>query len=178
MSDLTRCARTRPLAVSYCDRCDVLVDLGGLRVVGAARRDDGVLVIDVESAPALVGCERCGQVAVSRGRKILELVDAPMGGAPVRIRWRKRRWRCPGDGCQVRTFTEQNPGVASPRAQLTARAGRWAVAQMRRENASVQGLARQLGVSWLTVWRAVKCDPAGQGPGPGPLRGCGDLGGR
>ena len=27
---------------------------------------------------------------------------------------------------------------------------------MRRENASVQGLARQLGVSWLTVWRAVK----------------------
>ena len=27
---------------------------------------------------------------------------------------------------------------------------------MRRENASVQGLARQLGCTWKTLWRAVK----------------------
>ena len=31
-----------------------------------------------------------------------------------------------------------------------------ALGQMRRENASVAGLARQLGTTWRTVWRAVK----------------------
>lgn len=28
--------------------------------------------------------------------------------------------------------------------------------QLRREHATIQGLARQLGTSWKTVWRAVK----------------------
>jgi transposase len=32
----------------------------------------------------------------------------------------------------------------------------WAVSQMRRENASVRGVARQLGVTWWTVWSQVK----------------------
>ena len=39
---------------------------------------------------------------------------------------------------------------------MTARASWWAVRQMRREHASVLGLARQLGTTWKTVWRAVK----------------------
>jgi transposase len=32
----------------------------------------------------------------------------------------------------------------------------WAVGQMRRENMSVRGIARQLGVAWRTVWSHVK----------------------
>lgn len=32
----------------------------------------------------------------------------------------------------------------------------WAVRQLRREHASVLGLARQLGTSWKTVWRSVR----------------------
>lgn len=51
---------------------------------------------------------------------------------------------------------EQDPAVAPRRALLTARATGWAIGQMRRENASVQGLARQLGCTWRTLWRAVK----------------------
>ncbi len=51
---------------------------------------------------------------------------------------------------------EQDPEVAPRRALLTARATGWAIRQMRRENASVQGLARQLGCTWKTLWRAVK----------------------
>nr|WP_022881420.1 ISL3 family transposase [Gryllotalpicola ginsengisoli] len=134
----------------------MLVGLGGLHVIAAQRRGDGVLVIDVESPPGSVGCPRCGQVAESRGRKTLVLIDAPMGAGPVRVRWRKRRWRCVDDACAQKSFTEQDTAVAASRAQLTARALSWAVAQMRRENASVQGIARQLGVSWKTVWRHVK----------------------
>lgn len=156
MPDATGCAAARPSSVCYCDRCDVLVGLGGLRVTGACRRGDGVLVVDLESPPGPSGCPRCGQVAESRGRKTLVLIDAPMGAAPVRIRWRKRRFRCVDDACAQKSFTEQDTAVAAPRSQLTSRAVSWAVAQMRRENASVQGIARQLGVSWKTVWRHVK----------------------
>ncbi len=53
-------------------------------------------------------------------------------------------------------FTEQDDQVARPRALLTARACWWAVGQLRRAHASVLGLARQLGTSWKTVWRAIK----------------------
>src|SRR5690606_41281632 len=42
------------------------------------------------------------------------------------------------------------------RPSLTARAVDWAVVQLRREHATVQGLARQLGVDWKTLWRAIK----------------------
>ena len=72
-----------------------------------------VLVIDAESTPGPVGCPECGVVAESAGRKVLVLTDAPMGGTPVRVRWRKRRWRCRQDGCGVRSFTEQNPAVTA-----------------------------------------------------------------
>ena len=156
MSDHTGCAAACPSSAVYCDRCDVLVGLGGLRVTAVERRGDGLLVVDVESPPGIAGCSKCGQVAESRGRKQVTLIDAPMGAVPVRIRWRKRRFRCVDDACAQKSFTEQDTAVAAPRAQLTARAVAWAVGQMRRENASVQGIARQLGVSWKTVWRHVK----------------------
>lgn len=156
MPDATGCAAACPSPAVYCDRCDLLVGLGGLRVVAVERRVDGVLVIDVESAPGPAGCPKCGQIAESKGRKTLVLIDAPMGAVPVRVRWRKRRFRCVDDACARKAFTEQDTAVAAPRAQLTARAISWAVGQMRRENASVQGIARQLGVSWKTVWRHVK----------------------
>jgi transposase len=43
-----------------------------------------------------------------------------------------------------------------PAALLTARACRWAIEQLRREHASVAGLARRLGTTWRTVWGSVK----------------------
>lgn len=45
--------------------------------------------------------------------------------------------------------------VAAPRASLTARACRWAIQQLRREHASVNGIRRQLGCGWRTVWEAI-----------------------
>lgn len=154
MSDLTGCACASDS--SYCARCDVLVGLDGVRVTGVQRRVGGMLIIDVESPPGPVGCPGCGQVAVSAGRKVLSLVDAPMGTMPVRVRWRKRRWRCVDSSCVVRSFTQQNAAVARTNSTLTARAEMWAVGQMRRENMSVRGIARQLGVAWRTVWSHVK----------------------
>ncbi|MDQ2852360.1 MAG: transposase family protein, partial [Actinomycetota bacterium] len=103
-----------------------------------------------------MGCPACGVVTPSHGRRKVELIDAPSFGRPVRVMWRKRTWSCPEPCCPVGVFTEQDERVAQPRALLTTRACWWAIRQMRRENASVRGLARQLGAAWKTVWRSIK----------------------
>ncbi|WP_454295958.1 transposase family protein [Salana multivorans] len=83
-------------------------------------------------------CRSCGVLAHSHGRRTVRLVDAPCFGRPVELVWRKRTWRCAELACPARSFTEQDQRIADPRALLTARACRWAIAQLRREHASVQ----------------------------------------
>ena len=84
------------------------------------------------------------------------MIDAPWAGRPVRIRWRKRRWICLERVCAVTTFAEQNPEVCAPRGLLSTRAIRWAIGQLRREGATIQGLARQLGTTWNRLWSQVR----------------------
>ena len=148
MPDPTSCCRA---GGGYCQRCDLLVGLPGLHVVGVARDEAGLRIEVESSADQVMGCPACGVVAHAHGRQRVELIDAPSFGAPVRLWWRKRRWVCPEPACSVTSFMEQDPEVAPRRALLTARATGWAIGQMRRENASVQGLARQLGCTWKTL---------------------------
>jgi hypothetical protein len=70
-----------PTSTSYCDRCDLLVGPAPLHVTDVERRDDGVLVVTVESPRGLMGCPTCGVVAVSKGRRTVKLVDAPAFGS-------------------------------------------------------------------------------------------------
>ena len=61
------------------------------------------------------------------------------------------------------SFTVLDDDVARPRALLSTRAAWWAVGQMRREHASVAGMARQLGTTWRAVrplLQAMAADPA------------------
>lgn len=44
--------------------------------------------------------------------------------------------------------------MSAPRVLLTRRACWWAIDQIRRENASISGIPRQLGTTWNTVWVA------------------------
>jgi transposase len=91
----------------YCQRCDLLVGLEGLHVVGVECDDaSGAVTITVESEPGVMGCHVCGVVAHGHGRIGVSLVDAPAMGRPVRIVWRKRRWLCPEPSCPVRSFVE------------------------------------------------------------------------
>ncbi|HET7406285.1 MAG TPA: ISL3 family transposase [Actinomycetales bacterium] len=147
------CARTS--ADGYCVNCDLLVGLPGVRVVAVAGGRQR-LTVTVESPRGPMGCPACGVVAVSHGRRTHVLIDTPCFGRPVRLHWRKRTWSCPEPACAVGTFTERAEDVAAPRALLSTRARWWAVRQLRREHASVAGLARQLGTTWRTVWRSVK----------------------
>ena len=153
MPEPTSCCLVRG---GYCDRCDLLVGLDGLRVIGVERDDGGGLAVTVESEPEVMGCPTCGVVAHAHGRVRVGLVDAPSAGRPVRIVWCKRRWVCPEPACATRSFVEQAEHIASPRALLTVRACRWAIEQVRREHASVAGLARQLGTTWNTVWSSIR----------------------
>jgi transposase len=134
----------------YCSRCDLLVGLEGLHVLAVEEVTTGrgvVLRVDVESASRVEGCRSCGVLAGSHGRRTVRLIDVPCFGRPVEVAWRKRVWRCAEPACPMGTFTEQDEQIARPRALLTTRACWWAIGQVRREHASVLGVARQLGTS-------------------------------
>ena len=95
-----------------CDRCDLIIGVDCLHVTGAERDERGRLVVTVESEPTVMGCPACGVVARGHRRNEVTLVDAPAFGAPVRIRWRNRRWVCPDAGRPVASFDER---IAAPR---------------------------------------------------------------
>ncbi|WP_249933914.1 ISL3 family transposase [Kocuria sp. 2SI] len=120
------------------------------RVAGSRR------VLDIECCDPITGCPGCGVIATGHGRVTVTLIDSPSAGRPTRLRWRKRRWICLETVCTVVSFSEQNPHVAAPRGLLTTRAVSWAIRQLRYENASIQGLARQLGTTWNTLWSQIR----------------------
>jgi transposase len=152
MDHPTSCCRALGAADAY---CDLLVGLDGYHVTSVARAPDG-LVVRVEWPPGPVGCPDCGVRATSRGRREHRLVDIPAFGTPVRLVWVKRTWACPETTCRRRSFTEVDEDLAPPRSTWTTRARSWAVGQLRREHATVYGLARQLGLGWDTVWSGIE----------------------
>ena len=139
MSQPTACDRARSCPdPTYCDRCDLLVGLDGFHVLDVAEHDGKRgrwLRVVVESAARVMGCPTCGVVAGSHGRRNVTLIDTPCFGRPVRLAWRKRTWRCEESACPAGVVTEQQEGLARPRALLTTRACWWAVRQLRREHA-------------------------------------------
>lgn len=157
MSESMACNRARPRSAPscYCSRCDLLVGLEGFHVIGVSEHA-GVVRVVVETPAGPMGCRSCGVVAHSHGRRDVKLIDVPCFGRPVRLIWRKRTWRCAEEKCPTKSFTEQHDDLAGPRALLSVRARWWAINQLRREHASVSGLARQLGTTWRTVWRSIK----------------------
>jgi transposase len=156
MLEPTACDRARPRSrPCYCDRCDLLVGLDGFHVIDVDQHG-GTLRVVVETPAEPMGCRTCGAIVHSHGRRDVNLIDVPCLGRPTRLVWRKRTWRCAEDHCPTRSFTEQHDDLAGPRALLTIRACWWAINQLRREHASVAGLARQLGTTWRTVWRSIK----------------------
>lgn len=140
---------------SYCARTDKLVGLKGVHVIDVSRGPDR-LRFTVETPWELQGCRVCGVVAPSHGRRTRILRDIPCAGMPVVLTWRQRTWSCPDAGCPVGTFTQEVTSLARARAVLTKRAIWWAIEQLRRAHATVEGMARQLGVTWNTLWAAVQ----------------------
>jgi transposase len=158
----------------WCTRADALLGAEGIHVSTVTATVTG-LVLGVETGGELAGCPDCGVVAVGHGRRQVRLHDIPCFGRPVRLLWAKRIWRCPDLGCPRTTFTEEHP-LAGPRAKLTTRAVGWATDALQGFDASVSALAHQLGVSWHTVWDAIKAEATRRIGTNGRLAGVNALG--
>jgi transposase len=126
-----------------------LLGLDGFAVLAAADAG-GELELLVETTAELVACAGCGAVARAKDRRPTWVRDLPVGGRPVVICWHKRVWECPHVLCEVRTWTEAHPAIAT-RAALTERARQWAFEQVGRHDAAVSHVADGFGVAWWTV---------------------------
>jgi transposase len=130
-----------------------LLGLDGFQVV-TAELVGGEWQLEVQTMATVIGCGGCGVRAELHGRRTVRVRDLPAGGRPVVLWWRKRLWRCREPACRVRTWTEQAAAIR-PRAVLTERARAEACRRVGKDAHAVAAVARDLGVGWATVMRAV-----------------------
>jgi hypothetical protein len=85
----------------------------------------GGLRIWARAHAAEAECGGCGQVSARvHSRYERRLLDTAVGGRPVMIRLRVRRFFCDAADCPARTFAEQVTGLTSPYARQTPLARR------------------------------------------------------
>ena len=99
---------------------EVMLGLPGFRVLEALE-GDSELVLSTETLPEPVACPGCAGAGVVHERAPVEYRDLPAYGRPVRLIWRKRRYRCCDHHCDLRTWTEVRDQLAI-RCLLTRRA--------------------------------------------------------
>jgi transposase len=131
----------------------ILLDLDGFEIT-AAEVIDEEWRLGVQTTATTVGCTACGTQARLHARRTVRVRDLPIGGRPVVLAWRKRVWRCVEPACAVQTWTEQMAAIR-PRAVLTERARAEACRRVGKDAHAVAAVARDLGVGWATVMRAV-----------------------
>jgi transposase len=131
-----------------------LLGLDGFQVV-SAERQGGEWQLVVQTTATVIGCAGCGVRATPHGRRTVRVRDLPIGGRPVVLAWCKRLWRCREPACQVRTWTERTAAIG-PRAVLTQRARAEACRRVGKDAHAVAAVARDLGVGWATIMRAVR----------------------
>ena len=131
--------------------CELLVGLPDVVVLGVEYVVGEPMRVHVESRTARPGCSGCGAPARVKERPIVELADLPCFGRPAQLVWRKFRWSCPNLDCDMGSWTETDPRIATSRVGMTDRAGRWATVQVGRLGRTVAEVARELGCDWHTV---------------------------
>jgi transposase len=152
----------------------VLLGLDGFEVL-AAQVVAGEWQLEVQTTATVVGCGGCGMRAELHGRRTVRVRDLPIGGRPVVLCWRKRIWRCREPACGVRTWTERVAAIR-PRAVLTERAQAEACRRVGKDAHAVAAVARDLGVGWATIMRAVHEHGTALVEDPGRLDGVATLG--
>jgi transposase len=131
--------------------------------------------LKVQTTSTLVGCIGCGVRAELHGRRTVRVRDLPAGGRPVVLLWCKRIWRCLEPACGVRTWTERTAAIG-PRMVLTERARAEACRRVGKDAHAVAAVARDLGVGWATIMRAVADHGRPLVEDPGRLDGVAALG--
>jgi transposase len=116
-------------------------------------RIEGEWWLLVETTATVAGCPDCGVVAIGHGRSNVQVRDLPNGSGPVRLVWRKRRWKCPDPDCERRTFTERSDLVEG---SLTRRARAEICRAVGEGGHTVAEQARRFGIGWATAMTAVR----------------------
>ncbi len=88
--------------------CELLVGLGEVDVLSVDDDRGEPLRLSVRNRTARPSCAGCGDKLWSDGKRLVELVDLPSFGRPVRLVWHKHRWRCPSEDCGAGSVTEHN----------------------------------------------------------------------
>ena len=86
----------------------LLFGLAGMRVARVERAGDGGRVVHtVTDEAAAAACPSCGVFSTSvKEYPTTSPKDLPYGEAPLRVVWRKVRWRCREPRCARGSFTE------------------------------------------------------------------------
>lgn len=126
-------------------------DMEGFHLIVVERSDTG-MVLEIESCDPVAGCPGCGVIAQGHGRVVVEVIDAPWAGAPVRIRWCEPP-DAPGEHPRNGDLHRAEPGGARP-AHAAGRPGD--PRQLRFEGATIADLARQLCSTWNTLWSHIQ----------------------
>jgi transposase len=135
--------------------CELLVGLPDVVVLGVEDLEGGGLRVHVEERLGVMACPACGARAWVKDRPMVELVDLPVFGRPVRLVWHKHRLCCPSSTCRQGSWTVDNPAIAATRMVMTDRAGRWVTWQVGRMGRTVNEVAVELRCDWHTVMDAV-----------------------
>ena len=123
----------------------------GLEVVGQRLEPDrAVLACRVVEPDEW--CRRCGCEGVPRDTVTRRLAHEPLGWRPTTLVVTVRRYRCTGCG---HVWRQDMSKAAEPRAKLSRRGLRWALAGIVCQHLTVARVAEGLGVAWNTANAAV-----------------------
>ena len=123
----------------------------GLEVIGQRLEPDrSVLACQVVEPDQW--CRRCGCEGTARDSVTRRLAHEPLGWRPTVLLITVRRYRCGGCGHVWRQDTSL---AAEPRAKLSRRGLRWALAGLVHQHLTVARIAEGLDVSWNTANTAV-----------------------
>jgi transposase len=123
----------------------------GLEVVGQ-HLEPGRAVLACRVVDCDHWCRRCGAEGTPRDTVTRRLAHEPFGWRPTTLLITVRRYRCSGCGHVWRQDTTK---AAEPRAKLSRRGLRWALAGIVCQHLTVARVAEGLGVSWHTANTAV-----------------------
>ncbi len=126
-----------------------LLGLEGLALVDVEQFEDGSRVVHVVTAQeGAAACPACGVVSTARkGSVTTHPRDVAYGPGPIRLVWRKNRWRCNESRCPRGSFTESLLQVP-PRCRLTTRLYEQVGAGVADSYSCVSAAAHAHQVSW------------------------------
>ena len=153
------------------DTASALFGVAGLQVTDVQAGPGGAVEVwAVTDWPGAAACPDCGALSDRPHETVLARPrDARRAGDQVDLRWVKRRWKCPQESCERRTFTERLPQVP-PRCRVTARLREQAAREVADRGITPAEAARHAGLSWPVVHDALaaRADRV-LGPAPAPV---------